>query len=250
MAITFVSSTQADVDPWNSSNTMVVNVPASIQEDDFLIASVLDADGDIHTIASTGWTELTQRDEGAWNANLWYKKATASEGSTYTWTVTSANVRRGAIGIMAFRGVDTTTPWDVTYVEGDHRQGAFGLSAPTPKPITTNTDGAMVVISFQGENGGTQSAYTQPSGYTEVHDYAVNNFGLTLGTAYKKVDTKGTETPGSYTSSVTDADQALFTLALKPAGGGGTTGVVQSIAGPGGIAGEGGIAGKHGGIAG
>ncbi|MFL5762435.1 MAG: T9SS type A sorting domain-containing protein [Bacteroidia bacterium] len=147
--ITFVSSAQAV----GSTVNVTVSAPSGIMANDVLIAAVhcgwCNSGGPI--TAPAGWIAINQTSNtgsgcGSSNTTIqlatFYKIATASEPSTYTFTGNTNQLYVG--GIAAYRGVNTTTPINMNSNNG--AQDACG--AITTTGVTTTSACTKLVNIF------------------------------------------------------------------------------------------------------
>jgi hypothetical protein len=227
MAITFVGAgTVASSASLVGTTGQAYTPHASTLTDDLMIA-IMHRNDDLGTwdTPPSGWTAIAQDTVGAAGQDrqmqIAYKVATSdSEGSaTFTHSDTAAEQWAGCI--LTYRGIDTTTPWDVTYVEGTHRrndQNKASTNVDAARAIDTVTDGAFVLI-FEAVSHDDITSNADPSGYT----VAVRNIGgaedhRQFQAWHKEVTTAGTETPGAaaYTSNATVADSTIYTFAIRP----------------------------------
>jgi len=148
----------------------------------------------------------------------WYKIAT-SASETYQTTVPDTACKHAA-GVIVFRGVDTTTPLDVTPTETDVLNDVLNAHAA----ITTSTDnGAILLLEGIPSAGTTERPLTAgaPSGYTLGPVSTPNQNYSTLASAYLlDYGTAGTKTPGVWTHtppSSNASEKAQLTIALRPA---------------------------------
>ncbi len=120
---------------------------------------------------------------------------------------------------MVFRGVDTTTPMDVTPTN------ATGINTmhPNPPSIDHNNPSGVwtVIIGANAETLGTTGSYTFPTGYTTntVEDRASDSTDGTVGISYNN-SPSDPEDPDTMTHSGTDSTArswAAVTMALRPA---------------------------------
>lgn len=215
-AITFVAKTNAN----NSSATSVTPAePSGAAQNDLILATcVKDIDGGTWTDPAD-FTQIDQFDiGGSVSAVMYfgYKVRGATAGSGYQFSNSDSAQPIGCT-LTAWRGVDTSTPIDVTYVKVTHyNEQAGGDELQAAQPITTATNGAVVVI-FWHEQSDTSLTSGPPSGYTERGlDIAA---GRQIVVVSKEVPSAGVETPGSWTFSdlATSAATAQVTLALRPA---------------------------------
>lgn len=161
--ITFRSSASTS-DGAGSGSTMTVtqNVPAGVQAGDLLIWG-LSSDGNTMPPPS-GWTLLfngvSTRD--GQDFNVFYRVADGSEGASYTTSATSYGY---ASTMVAYSGVDTTTPIEA------YNSAADNNSEYTSVPVSTTSlsANAMLVhlVAYDQTSTGPVT-YTAPTGFTHV----------------------------------------------------------------------------------
>jgi len=160
-AITFVSVSAPSPSSSNVSSIMVSR-PTSLASGDVMIALITYRGGDTISVSTVpaGWTEITSRDDGAsLGMHIYRKVAGGSEPASYTWTLSSGNRAAGAI--LAYRGVDTTSPI-LTF--GSQINGAStSLIAPS---ITTTVANTMLVA-FYGVPNDQNVTIAPPGAMTE-----------------------------------------------------------------------------------
>ncbi len=225
MAITFIS---ASSNSEAANDDVVVTAPASIQDDDLLLAFYAGY-GDVTTTAldltSTGFARLTQKFEqdGTDHSMGIFTKKASSETGNYTFTGSHVGTPPTSVGMIVLRGVHADI-WDVTFVEGTHYalNQNFGADDLTQPPnITTLTDGAMCVI-FSWV-GFTATNIVEPTGFDERFQEILGNANIQCST---KIQTLlGAVNPGTIQvpGAATTADASHYTLALKPAAAAGAT---------------------------
>jgi hypothetical protein len=127
---------------------------------------------------------------------------------------------------LLLRGVDPDTTLDVAI---DVQEGTNDLTPDAPD-ITTLTDNALVVTGHMSSTNAANRADTvtrgAPSGFTLVGTGAVKLYAF-VALAYKQQASAGAVSIGPWTHSPDNAvdDFQVFTLAIKPAPGGGVSGV-------------------------
>lgn len=164
----------------------------------------------------SGWTKdaTVLHDYGGTDnrTSVYYKKLTASE-SLPTWSGDTADI--AAIAVEIWRGVDPTTPIDVTSVTSTQ-----GQSEPyVPTGLTTTTDGAVVLSVVSMAAGDlVNMASGSEQGFTESFEYdTFNATNLSLIATYKSISTAGAVTCPSYESDSVVFGWAGVTVALRPA---------------------------------
>jgi hypothetical protein len=212
----------------SSSKTRTVPEPTGAAEGDLLIAlATLEAtdyeQSSFDTIS--GWTRIENvvTDVGAAESccAVYYRVrgATTVGDTTFTYlgeAPLSQNIR---CTIAAYSGVDTATPFDVTYARASHYVEHIDNAVGAPASITTATADAMVVLIqkvninvFSGEPGA-------PSGYA-LNVSENGSIRRLHFFASKTVASPGVESPGVWTHAGVGSsqDSSTFTIALKPAG--------------------------------
>ena len=226
-----MSITIVDVATNQNSNSQTAATPAeptgATTDDLMLMIDTMDDPGTtaIWTETDTAFVQIDNINDATGNDKTVYlgrKKHTGTPGS---YTNTHDQVAGPTAGALAcFRGVDTTTPMDVTYVRATHSNSALNTPTTAAPAITTVTDGAMVVL-CQYLSNTISGAPGPPTGYTELAAFcgnaAFSNDGLYM--CYKIVANAGVETPGAFThTDVTGtSDTTCITIALRPAAGAG-----------------------------
>lgn len=116
--------------------------------------------------------------------------------------------------VMVFRGVNTTTPFDVTSTTD---QGTTG-GLPNPPSIDWSTAGAWTVIVGSNAHGSnTNGAFTAPTGYT-TDFLTVGNQDTAdgvIGMGYNP-SPADPENPGAFADNVTGTGWCAVTIALRP----------------------------------
>lgn len=215
MAITFVAGQGTSN---ASAQTLTPSEPAGALQDDLIIAFA-----NINSIGA--WTdpadfiEIDQEDTSptrSWQSYVGYKIRGADAGSGYQFASvgTAAQI---VVSLVAFRGVDTSVPFDVAFVDPTHYNEYTHSVTGAAKPITTATDNAWVVLLQHWGGAVIGFALLPPSGYASRHEILASS--RTSFIVSKEIASAGTETPGVYatTGTVTTQDSANYTLALRPA---------------------------------
>jgi len=146
-----------------TSTTLTINKPAGLAVGQIMIATITQSDndgaegGDLSNATRLGWTVIDGRQLGAtgsggdeWYGTILYRIATASDVSASSFAFTlDGDADDGVGGIVAFSGVDNTSPFDVT--PGIiNTANADDLTAPS---ITTTTaNAAVLMLGMIGDN--------------------------------------------------------------------------------------------------
>lgn len=194
-------------------------VPTGIQVGDFLLAafSFRDEATTMVTVPS-GWTLVPGNNPQSASTDSkilsYYKIADGSEGGTQPSFAASASGAGAAI-VVAYRGVNTTTPFDLN---------AVGFASPTSgtvtqviPAVTTNTDKTMLVVVLGADDEATAAdMFTWPVTYTERVD-TEGGANVFLGIADRIQTTAGFVAQESITTTTGDFF-ALHVFGLKPSG--------------------------------
>ena len=220
MAITFVSQ---DGNAIGYGTSITVTAPAGIQDDDLLIATCLGDQYGQSWTGPAGWSEIDDHSSltGSGRTAALYYKVASSESGNYEFTYSKGEELAAAIIVL--RGADTSTPIDVTYVQGTHMVDGANNALPTNAAITTNTDGAWVVLAHNALIDDF-TAGGAPTNYTLRSSELANKANVFIAT--REISSAGAETPGAWThtASPEDAsDYVLFTIAARPDSDGSVT---------------------------
>ena len=163
------------------------------------------------------------------SSSMWWRVLDGTE-TTVTFSDTGDTSEEHSLLVTVWRGVDNSTPFDVAWNAGNHYTEGQNNYNGTPDPITTATDGAMVVISQCVTHDDITTAGA-PTGYT----IGVDGTGTSLDNAqqihvYKLIASAGTETPGAFTHTVnsTVSEANFRTVALRPAPDGPTISDIET----------------------
>jgi len=226
MAISFVGAAEnSDV----NGADVTLTLPSMLADDLVIVANGIgDNSGTDQNLVmiTTGYTEvadLFSNDNRDTNFGVFWKKMGATPDTTAQVEGFGNSAQGVAAVAMAFRGVDTTTPMDVTPTT------ATGIDTFNPNPPSidhNNPSGVWTVIAVGSAHTATPFAYTTiPTGYdTNWTDIgADDDSNATAGIGYR-TDPGDPENPGALVHSGSDAaghSWAACTIALRPAAAGG-----------------------------
>lgn len=212
---TFVaSSTDVIVQPAAGDGNGVMSKPAGVVTDDYLffVLTVGASTGNTITPPS-GFTLIQSQPASLFSSGIYVygKVAGSSEPSTYTVNQTQNNA--GRTRMYAYRGVNTTSPVNVSLISS--AQGSVSAVA-LPNLPTTVAETVYIGVAFE-YNGRTPvlsatGAMTDRGGSTAT--------GLVFNVVEENVPTATTVSGKTESSSLT-GDFYGFSMALAPAGGGG-----------------------------
>jgi hypothetical protein len=217
-AIAFRAATSAIA---TSSSGVTVSKPTGTVLNDVMVATIASRNRNLTVNTPTGWTVVntaTQSNGGVRGMLLttYYKVATASEPSTYTWSFSGGgNYEYAAAGITSFSGVDTTSPINANGAQAAGNGSTYSFAT---RSITTTVANTMLVGSFSYMNA---DGWTAPTGFTEALDIrspsALNQTGITLAMSYKSQATTGSVSATATANNTYTSDYgATQLLALKP----------------------------------
>jgi hypothetical protein len=186
------------------------------------------------SVAGSGLTFTEELDvfvDGGTEVNAALSWAIASSTPPASLQINGLSSNYGSGGfLLVFRGHDATTPMDVPPVYAN----STTYNTPNPGSIAPVTAGAIVIamgifaeyFAHGYEFTGPPSGY---SNYAAVHA-ASNQRDIVLAIA-TKVWTSGTEDPGTFSTSGENASNswAAFTVAVRPAAGGGPVGGLTKV---------------------
>lgn len=179
-----------------------------IQSGDFILGFASDSAGTVNGFIPTGATSIYQ-------ANLLHNSVAFYDFSTGT-SITFNNMDDEAIYSFAvFRGVNSTTPLDVSITAPSTDTG--NVLTITPPSITPVTNGCMLVLLLTVEDEpNIVGNVTFDSSYTngeEAYKSTPDSYNLIV---YKNQTNAGTETPSAFSWSPSDQAHTT-TIALRPA---------------------------------
>ncbi|OGG58839.1 hypothetical protein A2765_00460 [Candidatus Kaiserbacteria bacterium RIFCSPHIGHO2_01_FULL_56_24] len=186
---------------------LTINKP-TVSAGDMMLASIAVKDGSVvNVIPPSGWTQIARTDNGVNIALISYwKVATASEPTTYTWTIDQQTKAVG--GITPYSGVDTANPIDTV-------AGNIGLGTlATTSVITTSVANEEVVALYATD---VNRGFSTPTGMTAKYNLA--HTGGPSTAAYEILQaTAGTASSRSSTITGNRArNWAAQQIALRPA---------------------------------
>jgi hypothetical protein len=198
----------------NASNTtsITINKPAGTLENHVMVAAI-NYWGDLALTVPGGWTLISSQAivAGGGKLAIYYKVATSSEPTNYTWRVSTADYSQGIIA--TYSGVDTSTPIDVSATEAN-----TSSTSQTQTAVTTTAANAMLLYFLAVDDGvaypNNSLTATPPSGMTERADFWLTWKWMYFSDVLQaSAGTTGTKTA---TLSVARASASAI-VALKPA---------------------------------
>lgn len=228
MAISFVGSAEASAADGGNATIDLTTISGLAQNDLVIVAYGIGTNaGDVDMAMVTAdyieVADLFSDDTRDINLGVFRKFMGATPDASAVVTGSGSGNDSTAAVAMAFRGVDTTTPLDVTSTT------ATGQNSPHPDPPSIDHNGTAgiwtVLAAANCHAAGATATYTFPTGYTTnaLEASADDTHDTTCGLAYN-ASPADPEDPGALTHSGGDSTQlawAAVTMALRPAAEGG-----------------------------
>src|SRR5262249_51642947 len=144
--------------------------PSSVAVGDLMLAQIAPHNNDATITAPAGWTPIGNRRTGT-NVEqaLYYRIADSTDtvGKTYSWSWTTASDADGAI--LAYSGVDSVNPFDVTPTDNTGTS-----TTATATGVTTTQNGDMLVAFYAVA---ANTTLTQNSGQGLTQEYTALSQG-------------------------------------------------------------------------
>lgn len=204
MAISYVANNtvnQSFVTGWT------INKPTGTADGDVMIATLTYAGTSTTVTPPSGWTQVARTTFGT-RVLVTYQKVASSEGSSYTFTLSTA--ADGSHAIASFRGCDTTTP--VYGLNSGTNTSTVDIVGPT---VTTTQNGDWLVMVAGDNNANTLGV---PSGMTmRAETWAATPFCRSwIGS--ELITTAGATGTRTATTGGASVDSSSHTFALKGLG--------------------------------
>jgi hypothetical protein len=199
-----------------TNTTLTINKPTGVMSGDILIVNISQIGNSTTAPTSTGWTLVAGANLAGTTARygaVLYKLAGSSEPASYTFTLGSGtNDAAGAI--VAFSGVSTTTPFDVT--PGAISVQASQTGVATTSVTTVSANDAVIMFGMAANGNPTWSGWktaTSPGTLTELYDFQSNSDSV--GAAWAIKTTTGSTGAGAATLSSSTRNGGIL-IALRP----------------------------------
>ncbi|MBL0012969.1 MAG: hypothetical protein IPP30_04190 [Flavobacterium sp.] len=205
-----------------STNTNItINKPAGVIAGDLMLVNIAKGGNRTTNPSSAGWTFITGADLGGGTqryGGVLYKIAGAAEPANYTFAL-GAGTNSASGGIVAFSGVNNTTPFDVAPGTISVQGSQIGVVATSKTTVTANT----AIVMF-GQAAGDNPTWnngswntTSPGGLTELFDIGQGGGDQSsVGAAWAAKPTIGATGNGTATLSLAERNGGIL-LALRPA---------------------------------
>lgn len=198
-----------------AGSLLTINKPAGTSANDVLIAAVAVAPNTSITVPP-GWTLIADTQQTATNPSrtaTYYRVATASEPTSYTWMLGSSAGVTAVGSIAAFSGADTSNPIDAWAATAT----ASALTHTAPSVTTTQNGGMLVTVHALASS----TAWSTPAGMTSAASIASlaipDANGVSLAMNYESRANAGSTGPRTATVSADGDAGASHAIALKAA---------------------------------
>ncbi len=202
----------ASTNSTSGASTIDGSTPSGTLQGDIMIAYV-SVRGGVSISTPSGWTAIANTNTVATTdvrGAAFYKFAGASEAGPYTFSLGGS--QKAAVVIVAYSGVDTSTPIDVSSGAGV----TTASTTLTTPDVTTTVDNAMVVAMFGVTYGTTLTA----SGSYTIRGQVQSSTGNSATKNTAGIEDRVLATAGSTgTTGATSGNSATYTsaiVALKP----------------------------------
>lgn len=185
-------------------STFTINKPPSLQTGDLMIAT-LSMVANVTVTAPSGWTIQYQAvaSGGPSTHAVLTRIATASEPSSWSGSVSGSIGAVSAVECVAYRNVNTTTPFIAQSGATSNNTTSFA----TPS-VTNNNSGAWRVCSFGAVTATTTGSFTENDTIERADDRATYNSYGPQSAGVAVTDSNGAISTGSYTRTGTYSENA------------------------------------------
>jgi hypothetical protein len=160
MAIAFRAAGTGNI----NGTALVVTAPAGLADGDVMLAVIGGRGSSLTCTPPAGWTSVITQIRSTVGKLFIFSKVASGESGSYTFTLNVSSQHSG--GILAFTGVNTTTPVNVSA----GAQDGTSVTAHVAPDITTTVDGCMILRAAMEAVSGVNSSYTWPAPATERFD--------------------------------------------------------------------------------
>ena len=214
-AIALIGSSTAVTTTGATSTTLTLTKPVAVVAGSVMIAHLgYNAGSNKSTTVTkpTGWVQIgLQVNNGNWWQSVFYKVATASEPTSYTFTISRTSNIVG--GILAYSGVDNIAPIDDTITQ----IGATAATTQTAPTASASTNGDVLVNFWTYLVSTTATSYA--AGLTGNYTLSTSNVGgASASKALNNAGATGTTTSTTAASAKWIAHTILLLPSSRPAG--------------------------------
>ena len=167
------------------------------------------------SVTTSGYTETHDLYSNAtYDANLSINyKFLSTDETSIDLSSTTSNSNGGAVVVMVWRNVDTTTPFDVTTTTAT----GIDTTRPNPPSITPVTTGAKIIAVGCGASSGAVDSFSAPTSFTTLYQInATDTNGIRVGAGFRDW-TSGAYDPPQWNGETATGDSWIAaTLAIRP----------------------------------
>lgn len=191
------------------------------QTGDLLLCAATSNDNNAHSVSTSGWSAVYQIAQSATTqprSSLFYKVATSAAETAPTITHSSGGI---VAGCSAFRGVDTTNPFDVAYATSHYADTTDSTNVTSGSMTTVTANAMMLFVGHVNDNTCSLSA-SVAGGLTWSQSFCRDsNQGADelVALHYATKATAGAIGPITFTHTGNDDNRGVL-LALRPLVGG------------------------------
>jgi hypothetical protein len=223
VAITQVGGTNGGA---ANAGAVTLTLPGSMAVNDLIIVAYGNGDNDATnpslTMTTAGYTNLLGSTLHGNNAGgdaslaIFYKLHNGSDTQAVCAAGGTGTDSASGAALQVFRGVDTSTPFEVTSTTATGTTGGD----PNPPSISTFTEAtSAVVIAGAVASATSPLTLTAPTNYTTnpQNGTGTDTFSISTGLAYRLSGASDPEDPGVFTDSGAGVGWAAVTMVLKVA---------------------------------
>jgi hypothetical protein len=195
------------------ADNLSVGLPTGTTGGDVIVAAIYKAENSVHTLTPpTGWTLIsTYTTTTNIAATMYYKVATDSEPSSYSWHMSGTGI--WGVSLTSFRNVDNDDPIDVV------NKTTYTTTTNITAPSITTTATEAAVITFRATKGSTTTEVTctTADAGTELIDWGLDGgAGTRNGAVYVQL----AKAAGTYAYSInagtgTVTNSICYAVALR-----------------------------------
>lgn len=209
------AGTPVDTDFATSVTSMAVNMPATVDAGDLLIAIVSVRNALTWNTIPTGWNKISESAGGGsvGELSIFYKIADGSEdGGTATWVASVGS--SAAWMVIRVTGWHGTTPPEVgTAASGD----ASNANPPSVAPSWGSDDNLFIAVAGNAATGETTGFTAAPTNYGSLRNNGASSGGATCNVASATRQlAAASDDPGTFTPN-SNRFWAAQTIAIRPA---------------------------------
>ena len=204
----------------STNTTLTINKPTGLTVNDLMIANLAQGNNNTTAPTSSGWTLIDGRSLGTGTKRygaVLYKIANAADVSASNFVFTMGSLTDSATGaIIAFSGVDSNTPFDVSNGSISVQGSQTNVIATTKTTATANT--AILMLGQAAGSAPTWASWTttSPGSLSELFDVQHNGGTQTsVGGAWALKASIGATGAGGATLSSAEKNGGIL-LVLRP----------------------------------